>query len=118
VKTIQISEEEAQRRQAGRLGTTQAFLAEDFFGKKLRPELRHAQRQLESYHASEHGRRMAFVVVNFDDSLGEYKANYYAQIDQWLTADPIEGIEIVFYNQRTAFHRHVDMQNTVVVNEA
>jgi hypothetical protein len=117
VKTIQISEDEAQRQQTGSPGTTQPFLTEDFFGK-LRKSLRQAQRQLESYYASEHGRRMAFIVVNFDDSLGDYKANYYAQIDQWLAANPIEGIEIVFYNQRTAFHPHITMQNAVVVNEA
>jgi hypothetical protein len=117
VKTVHISDEEAKRRQTGSVGTTQAFLEDGFFNK-LRCELRKAQRQMESYNASEQVRHIAFVVLNFDDLLGKHKANYYAQIDQYLAAKPIDGIDIVFYNQRTAFHYHIDMQNAIVINEA
>lgn len=50
-------------------------------------------------------RRIAFVAIDFDDFLGEYKEDYYAQIDGHLEANPVPGVEIFFYNSRTAFHR-------------
>lgn len=61
---------------------------------------------------------IAFIMINFDDWSGQYKANYYAQIDQHLESEPIDGIEVVFYNGRTPFHAQVTMRNACVVNEA
>jgi hypothetical protein len=62
-------------------------------------------------------KRIAFIVMNFDEWLGEYKSDYFAQIDQHLSSDQVSGIDIVFYNQRTAFHAHVSMVDAHVVNE-
>ncbi len=117
VKTVNISDAEATRRQTGGVGSITNSLDEGFF-RKLRSALLKANRQMEVYGGKGDVRRIAFVVLNFDDFLCEHKADYFGQIDRHLAANPISGVDIVFYNQRTAFHCHVSVQNAVVVNEA
>ena len=117
VKTFHISEDEVARQQAGSGGSTTNLLDEKFFYGKLKPTLCKAQSQMESYDGSDNAKRFAFMVVNFDDPGGEYKAEYFAQIDRWLAVDLFPGIDIVFYNQRTTFHKHVFMRHAHVINE-
>jgi len=117
VKTVNISDAEATRGQTGGVGSITNSLDEGFF-RKLRFDLLKAKSQMEAYGGKGGVRRIAFVVLNFDDFLGEYKADYFGQIDRYLAANPIPSVVIVFYNQRIAFHCHVAMQNAVVVNEA
>lgn len=57
-----------------------------------------------SYNNTPGVRHIAFIVVNFDDSLGEYKTDYYKEIDQHLAGMPVAEIEVVFFNQKTCFH--------------
>lgn len=116
VKTINISEDEVNKRRTGSAGSTTNLLNEAFF-KKLESALREAKRQMDSYYRQNEVRRIAFVAVNFDDWLGEYKAEYFSQIDQYLASNPVFGLEIVFYNQKTPFHAHVSMLHAYVVNE-
>ena len=116
VKTVNISDAETIRRQIKGVGSVVNLLDQGFF-TKLMSSLFKAKSQMKSYGGGD-ARQIAFNVLNFDDSLGEYKADYFEQIDQYLLAHPIPCIDIVFYNQRTAFHCHVAMQNAVVVNES
>lgn len=116
VKTVSISDGEAVRRQTDGSGATVDALEIGFFNK-LTSDLCKARSQMEAYDISEGIRRIAFVVLDFDDLLGEYKANYFQQIDQHIAVNPISGIDIVFYNQRTAFHFPVSMDHAIVVNE-
>ncbi|MHB0919634.1 MAG: hypothetical protein ACYC22_01575 [Thiomonas delicata] len=116
VKTVSISDNEAARRQNGAAGSTFDTLEVGFFNK-LTSDLLKARSQLESYDGSAGIRRIAFIVLDFDDFLGEYKANYFRQIDRHLADNPAGGIEIVFYNQRTPFHFPISMRNATVVNE-
>ncbi len=87
------------------------------FFKKLRSALFTAKVQMESYDGSTQVRRIAFLVLNFDDFCAEYKENYFKQIDKYLVAEPIPDIDIMFYDQRTAFHVPVVMSHASVVNE-
>jgi hypothetical protein len=73
---------------------------------------------MEVYDVGGNARRIAFLIINFDDSFAEYKADYYSQIDQHLASEPVEGVDVVFYNQQTAFHVDVSMRSALVVNEA
>ena len=116
VKTINISEVEANRRNSGGVVSSMNLLTSGFFDK-LSSDLLAAKKQMESYDNSVDVRRIVFIVPNFDDFLAEYKKNYFVQIDQHLAIKPIHGLDIVFYNQRTAFHCQVAMQNAAVVNE-
>ncbi|WAL83550.1 hypothetical protein OYT13_03510 [Pandoraea sp. XJJ-1] len=115
-KTINISEDEANRRNTGRSGCISDSLNEQFLNK-LMSTLGKAKSQMETYDIGGNARRIAFLIINFDDSFAEYKVNYYRQIDQHLALDTLEGIDIVFYNQRTALHSDVSMQSALVVNE-
>lgn len=115
VKTVNISDAEADRRKTRGVGNTERSLDQGFF-RKLMCDLLKAESQMKS-HGGEDATRIVFVILNFDDFLGEYKAEYYEQIDRYLATQPISSLEIVFYNQKTAFHCHVVMQNSVVVNE-
>jgi len=115
VKTVTISDVEAVRRKTGGVGYTVRSLDHGFF-RKLAGDLSKAESQMKSY-GGEDTARIAFVILNFDDFLGEYKAEYYEQIDQYLAAQPISSLEIAFFNQKTAFQCRVIMQNAVVINE-
>ncbi|HEM7888945.1 MULTISPECIES: hypothetical protein [Burkholderia] len=115
VKSINISAEEAERRNTRAVGSITASLDGKFL-KKLTSTLCKAKSQMLAY---DNGAAcIAFIIIDFDDFLGQYKADYYAQIDQHLESEPVQGIEIVIYNQRTAFHPHITMRSAFVVNEA
>ncbi len=116
VKTVNISDVEANRRKNGGVGTTVSSLDEGFF-KKLTSDIFKAKSQIDSYKGKGKVRSIVFVVLNFDDFLGEYKTDYFGHIDRHLAVNPFPCIDIVFYNQRTAFHCGVSMQNAVVINE-
>jgi hypothetical protein len=117
VKTINISDEEALARLHRTPGTTSDRLEAGFFNK-LRSDLEKATKQMKSYDDSPGVRRMAYVLVNFDDFLAEYKDRYYQQVDQYLSDSPVPEIEIVFHNQETGFHNQITMQHATVFNEA
>lgn len=115
VKTLNISAEEAERRNTWAVGATTASLDGKFL-KKLTSTLCKAKSQMLAYDNG--AAYIAFIIINFDDFFGEYKADYYAQIDQHLESEAVQGIEIVIYNQRTAFHPRITMRSAFVVNEA
>jgi hypothetical protein len=116
VKTINKSAQEAEARQSGASRSTLASLELGFFNK-LTSNLEKAKSQMSSYNNTPGVRHIAFVVVNFDDSLGEYKTDYYDEIDRHLAGMPVTEIEVVIFNQRTCFHNDVHMKNATVVNE-
>lgn len=116
VKSLQISLTEAERRASGGIGTSTVQLEAGFFNK-LTSDLVKARRQMHSFNDSPGTRRIVFVVPDFDDFLGEYKQSYFEQIDAFLASDPVPDMDVVFYNQRTAFHSQVALKHAAVVNE-
>jgi hypothetical protein len=116
VKTINRSQAEVNKQQAGRAGSTRNFLDAPFF-KKLDSGLTKAKRQMDAFGGGEEAKCIAFIVINFDEWLGEYKCEYFAQIDRHLSTGRISGTDIVFFNQRTPFHPHISMLHAHVVNE-
>jgi hypothetical protein len=117
VKTIHISKREVGARNSDACSLTLASLEPGFFNK-LTSTLNKAKAQMVSYNSTPCARHIAFIVVNFDDSLGEYKTNYYEEIDHYLAGIPVSEIEVVVFNQITCFHNAVHMKNAIVVNEA
>ena len=116
VKTIHISKDEATCRQTQQGRSISNGLNAGFL-KKFHDDLHKANDQIESYDGAADVKRIAFFVINFDDAFAEYKTEYFAQLDQYLAAHPISGIDIVFYNQWTACHCAIAMEHAVVVNE-
>lgn len=116
VKSIQISDIEAARRADGGVGSSTAHLEVGFFNK-LTSDLSKARQQMYAFNSSPGTRRIVFFVLDFDDSLGEYKQCYFQQIDEFLATKPVPDVEVVIYNQRTAFHARVALTHATVVNE-
>ena len=49
--------------------------------------------------------------------LAECKEAYFQQIDQYLSGNPIPGVELIFHNDHTAFFTPLRMTNATVVND-
>ena len=116
VKTINVSDVEALSRRNGTVGKTICQLESGFFNK-LSSDLKKAKQQMEAYCCGTHIKRIAYVIINFDDLLAEYKADYFQQIDRYLADNSFPGIEIVLHNQKTCFHKSITMTSATVFNE-
>ncbi len=96
VKTINVSEDEANRRHTGGLGSTEAQLSSEFF-KKLARDLGEAKAQMDAYNPSPDLKRIAYVVVNYDDCLHEAGDLYRLQIDLYIErSNPTPELDVVF----------------------
>ena len=61
-------------------------------------------------------RRIVFTVLNFDDSVCDYQAEYIADIDGHLTVNPVTDAELVFCPASNLFEgRRFSMQSATVV---
>ena len=80
-------------------------------------DLKQAKKQLYDYNADKETRHTAYIILNFDDFWGEYKEGYFQQIDQYLYENTVHGIEIVFHNQRSTFHKTITVKYAAVFNE-
>jgi hypothetical protein len=115
VKTISASDDEIRHRRDGTVRSSGPDLGHGFF-EKLSSDLEKARRQADAYKADSAARKIAYIVIDFDDSLGEYKDAHYSQIDEFL-AERDFGTEIVFFNRVTPFHPEITMRNAVLINE-
>lgn len=102
VKTINASDGEINRRWTGgvRRGTDRL---DDGFFKKLRSDLVRAREQMLAYDSEGSARKIAYVVVNFDDLLHEYADRYQSQIDRFILGNQVTELEVVF-DIKPAFH--------------
>jgi hypothetical protein len=96
VKTINMSEIEATRRTTGAVGSISLQLPCRFF-RKLTSDITDARKQMAAYDADSATKRVVYVVVNFDDNLHEYAADYCSQIASFIAANPTPQIETVFH---------------------
>jgi hypothetical protein len=94
VKTINISEIEADRWNSGGVGTRTDQLDEGFF-RKMSSDLQKAKVQMTAYD-DQNSKHIAYVIVNFDDRLHEYADSYQRQIHQYTASDPVPGLVVVF----------------------
>lgn len=103
VKTIHISKDEIDRRLQGGVGTIATQVTSEFL-KKLHRDIDLAATQMAAYDSDPATRRIAYVIINFDDSLHEYAPQYETQIREELDRNHHDGVEVVldikppFYN--------------------
>jgi hypothetical protein len=119
VKTINISADEADCRQRIHQGevigrsvptsVTAQMLA------KVTDTLRRAIEQLDREDPKRTARRIVFIVLHFDDWVGDYQTEYVAQIDARLAAEPLEAAELVFWLASNLFERHFIMRSAAIV---
>ena len=114
VKTINISDEETRARRTPVAREIKDQLEQGFFNKLMYHLIR-AKEQLEARDAGKEARRIAYI-INFDDFFAKYKERYFQQIDQYLSNKTVPGIEIVFHNQVTSFHKIITIKSATVFN--
>ncbi len=102
VKTINVSDNEANRLAAGGVGTTLRYLEQPFFDK-LSSTICTAATQLLAFDKNLTSRRNVYVVFNFDDRIHEYADDYQQQIEAFLASAPQPDVEIVL-EIKPAFH--------------
>jgi hypothetical protein len=117
VKTINISDDEVNERQCGAARLiTEKPLALGFFNK-LSADIDKAKEQMNAFDNRPHIRRIAYIIVNFDNFWGDYKERQFQQIDQFCARESRTDIELVFHNLRTRFHKPLNMTSATVVND-
>lgn len=118
VKTINMSAEEAGRRK--RIGDGEAVAtdtsvhAAEGFLNKLRLTLENAVSQIDAVDAECRARRIVFTVVHFDDWVGDYQPQYFADMDDCLERNPVAGAELVFSPASNLFGRTFTMRSATV----
>ena len=120
VKTINISADEANRRERVNQGemivvsvpTTVKIQMLD----KVTDTLTRAIAQLDHEDPTRAARRFIFVVLHFDDWVGDYQTEYIAQIDAHLAGNPMLGAELVFCPASNLFERRFEMRSATIVD--
>lgn len=119
VKTINISNDEAGRRGRVYSGTPVASKVPTQLGphylSKLSKTLTNAVRQLDAFDPAREARRIVFLVLHFDDWVGDYYPSYFREIDAYLLDHPVEGAELVFFLPNNLFGRTFNMGSAKVV---
>ena len=121
VKTINISGEEADRRR--RIGEgeivvskTSTEVGTGFLGK-LTATLEHAIGQLDAADPERKAQRFVFTVVHFDDWVGDYQPEYFAQMDAHPRQHPVMQAQLVFCPASNLFERSFAMTMATVLPE-
>jgi hypothetical protein len=95
VKTINRSDVEVRRANGGGVGTTKVQLDDGFF-RKLKSDLEYAKTQMLAYDPDTAVRKIAYVIVNYDDNLHECGDLYENQIAKFKANNPIADLEVEF----------------------
>ena len=108
VKTINISDDEAEKRSRGHGDDSFSRRSQDVsegFLRKLSDKLAEAVVQLDAANPKRQARRMIFTMLHFDDWWGDHQARYITQIDARLLQHPVDGaVELVFCLRRNLPH--------------
>jgi hypothetical protein len=96
VKTLNISQEEAQRRYNQGVGDETDRLSQGFFDK-LASTLGEAAEQMRIFDPDERVRRIAYVILKFDSSSGENADRYQDQLNCFMSENRVPGVEVRFY---------------------
>lgn len=95
VKTINVSDFELEARAQSIVRDTQVRLPDAFF-QKLERTLRKAKEQMDSHYANDDAKKIAYVIVKFDDGLHEYVEGYLSQLRSFVETEPVPKCEVVF----------------------
>lgn len=120
VKTINISKGESERRQRVHAGEISAVSTkthlDDGFLNKLGSTLKEAVEQLDAVDPERKAQRIVFMVVHFDDWVGDYQPEYFAEMDTYLSQNPVPGAELVFCAASNLFERTFTMKSATVLS--
>lgn len=103
VKTINVSDAEANRRHSGGVGSVTDQLDDGFF-RKLSSDLTKAKAQMVAYDSGAASKHIVYIIANFDDNLHEYADRYQRQIDHYIASDPVPGLQLVVFDVKEPFY--------------
>jgi hypothetical protein len=109
VKTINTSEEELQRRATHGVGSSSNVVDEKLLAKLSR-DITAAKNQMDAYNPD--ARKIAYVVINFDDWVGDYAKEHLAQIEDFFRHSLRPGVDLVT-DVRTPFLTKVTLYREV-----
>jgi len=69
------------------------------FLEQLAGKISKAESQLKGFDNSAETRRIAFIVLNFDDFLSGDVDSYFKQIEEFLCRNPVSGMSVVCYGK-------------------
>ena len=118
VKTINISDDEAEKRSRGHGDDSFSRRSQDVsegFLRKLSDKLAEAVVQLDAADSKRQARRMIFTMLHFDDWWGNHQARYIAQIDAHLLQHPVDGAELVFCLRHNLFFERPSTMKSVTI---
>jgi len=95
VKTINMSDAEAERLRSGRVGTT-LLLVEDGLLNKITSDLRNADDQMRKFYPLNDARRIIYVIVNFDNNF-DMALEYQSQVRGHVNNVKPHGVEVVLF---------------------
>jgi hypothetical protein len=118
VKTINISAMEAKRRSpihhsVGAIVNI-SIKVDDGLMRKLMCDLADAVMQLDAKDPMRKDRRFIFIVIHYDDWVGDFYPDYFRQIDEHILANPLPGAEVVFYPASNLYGRTFTMRSAQV----
>jgi hypothetical protein len=102
VKTINPSDDELACRNGGGVRSLPLELPVQFFNK-LRSTLELARDQMAAYSPGADTRKIAYVVINYDDILHQFADNYSRQLEGFAATKPVAELE-VFFHVKPAFY--------------
>ena len=76
--------------------------------------LAHAVAQLDGEDPDRKAERVVFTVLSFDDWVGDYQTEYFAQLDAHLSQSPVVGADLVFSPLSNLFDRRFTMRSATV----
>lgn len=118
VKTINRSEDEVYRQRVEKMYLhDNSKLSKEFLSKLVGTIEKAKKNQLEAYDHNGEAIHIVYVIINFDDFWGDYKEANIKQLDYYLCANHISGIELVFHNIFTVFNRSIKLNCATVVND-
>lgn len=116
VKSVNNSQDEVNARTKLTVRSIAIRLDPGFF-KKLQSDIDKAKNQMYAYDQCGTTARLVYINLRFDDFLAQCKEDYFRQIDEYLSENPVTAVNLVFSNDRTAFYKPLSMANATVDNE-
>ena len=87
------------------------------FLDKLTATFEHAIGQLDAADPERKAHRFVFAMVHFDDWVGDYQPEYFAQMDAHLRRHPAADAQLVFCPASNLFERNFAMTMATVLPE-
>lgn len=104
IKTINTSDAEMEFRKGKEVRcpnsiTGTSWTLSDGCLNQIAEKIGDAEKQLKAFDASNETRRIAFIIIHFDDFLRGQPGYYFQQIGEFLRRNPVLGIRVVCYGK-------------------